>query len=552
MAWKKRKRMRPIAVTTCSSTIHPVTSRESNGISICSLDTLIRNDERCVRIVEPYPFTFVTYAKARWVGKALLHVFTEEFGSYPRVYYEVAITEGRISVNDNSVSTDYRIQGGDVVRHTVHRHEPAVLFYPKDRLVISETEEVVVVDKPPTLPVHPCGAYNRNSLFQILEELHYGKLYTVHRLDRLTSGLTIIAKTPEVAKRLGKCISDRTSCEKLYLARVKGKFPINFISSQSRFQNCEGNGVPCHFGEKYPSTTSSKSSRAVAEAAMGFWITNQLGNPRDDVTLQRMSDSPGTLEDILRNPITTTTATAQVINNHDYSKNNTTTDSSCYYWLNLACPCRIAQPKNGVCEAGDFASQEGKDGAKPAQTSFALLQYDEQSDSSIVVAKPLTGRTHQIRLHLQYLGHPIANDPNYGGEMFYSNASGEQACLEATEKININEERKKRKQEQHSNPDASRGSTDVENTAPKIIADTPATEHEISSITTSQQRIPDETLLEYITRTCVWCTRAGGNTAERAILEFLVRSQGIWLHALQYKLDGVTYQTDIPEWCMFN
>jgi len=566
MAWKKRKRMRPTAaVTTSSSTIHhvcdaivptstdsgttssfaekQVNSRESSDVIICSLDSHIRHDERRLRIVEPYPFTFVTYAKARWVGKALLDVFTEEFGSYPRVYYEVAITEGRISVNDNTVLPDYRIQGGDVIRHTVHRHEPAVLFYPKDKLIISETEDVVVVDKPPTLPVHPCGAYNLNSLFQILEEWHYGKPYTVHRLDRLTSGLTIVAKTPEVAKRLGKCISDRMSCEKIYLARVKGKFPMNF-TSENRFQNCEGNGVPCHFGEKYPS--ASKASSDTAEAAIGFWISDQLGNPRDDVTLQQMSDIPCTLNDILMTPITTPQATG----NQDYNKNKST-DSIGYYWLNLACPCRIAQPKNGVCEAGDFASQKGKEGAKPAQTSFALLQYDEQTDSSIVVAKPLTGRTHQIRLHLQYLGHPIANDPNYGGEMFYSNASGEQACLEATEKINSKEESKKRKKEHNSNSDEGRGSTAVENTALKIIADTPATEHEISSIT-SQQRKPDETLLEYITRTCVWCTRAGGNTAERAVLEFLVRSQGIWLHALQYKLDGVIYQTGIPQWCTFN
>lgn len=36
----------------------------------------------------------------------------------------------------------------------------------------------------------------------------------------------------------------------------------------------------------------------------------------------------------------------------------------------------------------------------------------------MIRAKPKTGRTHQIRIHLRYLGHPIANDPCYGGIVF--------------------------------------------------------------------------------------------------------------------------------------
>ena len=36
----------------------------------------------------------------------------------------------------------------------------------------------------------------------------------------------------------------------------------------------------------------------------------------------------------------------------------------------------------------------------------------------MVIAKPRTGRTHQIRIHLRYLGYPIANDPCYGGKVY--------------------------------------------------------------------------------------------------------------------------------------
>lgn len=51
---------------------------------------------------------------------------------------------------------------------------------------------------------------------------------------------------------------------------------------------------------------------------------------------------------------------------------------------------------------------------KEAKTSFHRISYD--GETSIVRCRPYTGRTHQIRVHLQYLGHPIANDPLYSNE----------------------------------------------------------------------------------------------------------------------------------------
>lgn len=49
---------------------------------------------------------------------------------------------------------------------------------------------------------------------------------------------------------------------------------------------------------------------------------------------------------------------------------------------------------------------------KESSTIFKKISFD--GSNSLVEAKPLTGRTHQIRVHLQYLGYPIANDPLYG------------------------------------------------------------------------------------------------------------------------------------------
>lgn len=59
------------------------------------------------------------------------------------------------------------------------------------------------------------------------------------------------------------------------------------------------------------------------------------------------------------------------------------------------------------------------DGGKDAQTAFRRISFD--GHTSVVRCRPRTGRTHQIRVHLQWLGFPIANDRSYGGHSFVSN-----------------------------------------------------------------------------------------------------------------------------------
>ncbi|KAE8244684.1 hypothetical protein A4X13_0g6368 [Tilletia indica] len=50
---------------------------------------------------------------------------------------------------------------------------------------------------------------------------------------------------------------------------------------------------------------------------------------------------------------------------------------------------------------------------KECQTIFKRISYDADTDTSVVYCRPITGRTHQIRVHAQYLGYPIPNDPLY-------------------------------------------------------------------------------------------------------------------------------------------
>ena len=54
---------------------------------------------------------------------------------------------------------------------------------------------------------------------------------------------------------------------------------------------------------------------------------------------------------------------------------------------------------------------------KEAVSTFELLAYNQDKNISLVLAKPITGRQHQLRVHLQGLGFPIQNDILYDGEI---------------------------------------------------------------------------------------------------------------------------------------
>lgn len=93
----------------------------------------------------------------------------------------------------------------------MHRHEPPVSGAPLQILV--DDGEVLVVDKPASIPVHPCGRFRHNTVIFILGKEHgVSELHTVHRLDRLTSGVLLFARTLETSKKLDQMVRDRQVC----------------------------------------------------------------------------------------------------------------------------------------------------------------------------------------------------------------------------------------------------------------------------------------------------------------------------------------------------
>ncbi|CAL9728808.1 bifunctional protein Rib2p [Monosporozyma unispora] len=256
--------------------------------------------ENNLRKIEPYYFTYKTFCKLRWRDKNLLDVFTSEFRDRSKEYYKEAIENGSVYLDDEPATLDSVIRNGQLITHKLHRHEPPVTAIPVK--IVHQDDNILVIDKPSGVPVHPTGRYRFNSVTKMLEKELGFTVHPCNRLDKQTSGLMFLAKTPKGADEMGDQLKAR-EVSKQYIARVVGEFPI------------------------------------------------------EEITIEK---SLKTLEP------------------------------------------RVAL--NVVCKEDDA------DG-KHAKTVFKRISYDGKT--SIITCKPLTGRQHQIRVHLQYLGFPIANDPIY-------------------------------------------------------------------------------------------------------------------------------------------
>ncbi|KAK6458795.1 DRAP deaminase [Scheffersomyces xylosifermentans] len=263
-----------------------------------------------LRRVHPYYFTYLTYCKMRWRDRKLIDIFVDEFRDRSAEYYAKAISKGQVTLNKKPANLESIVRNGDLISHRAYRREPPVSS--REIKIVYEDDDLLAIDKPSGIPVHPTGRYRYNTITKIFQH-EFGKVvHPCNRLDRLTSGLMFLGKTAKGADKLTTQIRDR-NVRKEYIARVKGEFPLEEIEVD-------------------------KPLRTVA---------HKLGLNRIDL-------------------------------------------------------------------------KEGKD----AKTVFRRVSYDPEHDTSIVKCLPLTGRTHQIRVHLQYLGHPIANDPIYSNEFVWGKNLG--------------------------------------------------------------------------------------------------------------------------------
>jgi len=205
-----------------------------------------------------------------------------------------------------------------------------------DFKIIDETDDYAVVDKPPFLLIHPTKPNGTRTLWQELRGLFAfeiaagGQVSIVNRLDRETSGLVLVAKKADVARRFG-LLMQRRQVKKEYLAITWG----------------------------WPEWEST-----VVDAA----LDRQGKHQHSAIWLKQMIHPSG--------------APAQ---------------TELHVERRFVRSLGTARPE--LARRGEDAPPDGLRGAE----KFSLIR-----------PIPHTGRTHQIRVHLASLGHPIVGDKIYG------------------------------------------------------------------------------------------------------------------------------------------
>lgn len=227
---------------------------------------------------------------------------------YSRTKLSKAIKDGEILVNGKEVNSSYKLKEGDTITFDELKEEEIDVTPEKMNLdIVYEDEYLAVINKQSGLVVHPAvGNYSHtlvNGLMYHFNEISKEKTIRpgiVHRLDKDTSGLMVVAKNDKVHELLSNMIKNK-EVERKYLALVWG-------------------------------TISHEKGRI--EAPIGRDIENR--------------------------------------------QKYTVTDIN------------------------------GKDSV----TNFKVIE--RLKEVTLIECMLETGRTHQIRVHLNYIGHPIVNDPVYG------------------------------------------------------------------------------------------------------------------------------------------
>ncbi|MHA2314909.1 MAG: RluA family pseudouridine synthase [Candidatus Hermodarchaeia archaeon] len=234
---------------------------------------------------------------------------TQVLPQFSRAYLQKLIVQGYILVNGQRTKANQRLSKVDRITVKLPPLPLSPLAEPIPLTVIYEDEDILIIDKPAGLTVHPAPGHPSHTLVNAIlahcPDLAMSNELTrpgiVHRLDKDTSGLIVIAKNDIAREYLAAQFKSRTVI-KGYLVLVKGRlFP----------------------------------EQGIIEASIG----------RDPHSRKRMA----------------------------------------------------------IVEAG-----------KEATTRYEVRKYLD--DYTLIEVTPLTGRTHQIRVHLSAIGYPVAGDSLYGAK----------------------------------------------------------------------------------------------------------------------------------------
>ena len=174
------------------------------------------NSERIIR----------TKVESDFHGCRLDHYLSRRFNYLSRNQWQEIIKSGGITINKANRKSSYKLKTGDTIEFTPDTHEPSV---DKTFEIIYDDEYIMGINKNGNLPCHPAGPFFKNTLWYELIHGNYGlnEVHFINRIDRETSGVVIIAKSAEIAKKMSHTSYSKEDLfeRKLYQVLVFGEFP---------------------------------------------------------------------------------------------------------------------------------------------------------------------------------------------------------------------------------------------------------------------------------------------------------------------------------------
>ncbi|EGM53161.1 ribosomal large subunit pseudouridine synthase D [Ligilactobacillus ruminis SPM0211] len=157
-------------------------------------------------------------------------VCSEIFSDYSRSQIKQLLDGGNITVNGKTEKAKYKVKSGDVIR--LEEPETKTLELRPENIpldIVYEDDDVIVINKPQGMVVHPAPGHDEHTLVNAL--LYHCPLSTingtfrpgiVHRIDKDTSGLLMVAKNDKAHRSLAKQLKDKTNIRE-YVALVHGR-----------------------------------------------------------------------------------------------------------------------------------------------------------------------------------------------------------------------------------------------------------------------------------------------------------------------------------------
>ena len=151
-----------------------------------------------------------------------------------RVTIQRLIEEGKITVNNKNIKASYKVQEGDkIIKEDEEIKEISLKAQEIPLEILYEDNDIIVVNKPKGLVVHPANGNPDGTLVNAIMAICKGSLSgiggeirpgIVHRLDKDTSGLIIVAKNDKAHINMSEQIKER-NVKKTYIALVRGNVP---------------------------------------------------------------------------------------------------------------------------------------------------------------------------------------------------------------------------------------------------------------------------------------------------------------------------------------